>query len=374
MSALVFVIVLTLGISAFCSLLEAFILSTTSAEIESLKQRHAKVGARLQRFKERIEQSTTSILTLNTVANTAGMSLVGAVTVAVFPGRPDILGWVTAGMVVGILILSEILPKNIGVAHRKVLQIYLVYPLWIVCIAMAPFAWIASKMLRNVVRNQMPSHEEQEEEIRLLAERSAQAGALTGSERDLITNALSLDDVYVADIMTPRTVTTFLSKDQTVGEVCKDFRQLPFSRIPVYADGFDEIVGIVKRRDLLQAYGQDKDHLSMGEVMKKAVFVPETASALDALQLLLRTHKKLAVVVDEYGSTAGVVALEDIFEELIGEEIYDESDLAVDMRELAKKRAEHRPAPTPDAANSAAQSESPAETANPVSPARSERG
>ncbi|MCC5807618.1 MAG: HlyC/CorC family transporter [Opitutales bacterium] len=374
MSALVLVIVLTLGVSAFCSLLEAFILSTTSAEIESLKQRHAQVGARLQRFKDRIEQSTTSILTLNTVANTAGMSLVGAVTVAVFPGRPDILGWVTVGMVVGILILSEILPKNIGVAYRKVLQVYLVYPLWIVCIAMAPFAWIASRMLRNVVRNQMPSHEEQEEEIRLLAERSAQAGALTGSERDLITNALSLDDVNVAEIMTPRTVTTFLSKDQTVGEVCKDFRQMPFSRIPVYADGFDEIVGIVKRRDLLQAYGQDKDHLKIGEVMKKAVFVPETASALDALQLLLRTHKKLAVVVDEYGSTAGVVTLEDIFEELIGEEIYDETDLAVDMRELAKKRAKHRPAPTPDASDDAAPAETPADTANPVSPARGERG
>ncbi len=375
MSTLILVIVLTLGVSAFCSLLEAFILSTTPAEIESLKQRHAKIGARLQQFKEHIERSTTSILTLNTVANTAGMSLVGAVTVAVYPGRPDVLGWITAGMVVGILILSEILPKNIGVVYRKVLQVYLVYPLWIVCIAMAPFAWLASKMLRNVVRNQMPSHEEQEEEIRLLAERSAQAGALSGSERDLITNALSLDDVYVADIMTPRTVTTFLSKDETVGEVCKDFRQMPFSRIPVYADGFDEIVGIVKRRDLLQAYGQDKDHLMIGEVMKKAVFVPETASALDALQLLLRTHKKLAVVVDEYGSTAGVVTLEDIFEELIGKEIYDETDLAVDMRELAKKRAEHRPAPTPDAESGKTTApETPAETANPVSPARGGHG
>lgn len=372
MSALILAISLTLGVSAFCSLLEAFILSTTAAEIESLKQRHAKPGLLLQRFKERIERSTTSILTLNTVANTAGMSLVGAITVAAFPGRPDVLGWVTIGMVVGILVLSEILPKNLGVVHRKALQIYLVYPLWVVCIAMAPFAWLASKMLRNVVRNQIPSHEEQEEEIRLLAERSAQAGALSGSERDLITNALNLDDVNVADIMTPRTVTTFLPKDETVGGVCRDFRSLPFSRIPVYNESFDEIIGVVKRRDLLQAYGQDKDHLKIREVMKKAVFVPETASALDALQLLLRTHKKLAVVVDEYGSTAGVVTLEDIFEELIGEEIYDETDLAVDMRELAKKRAENRPAPTPDTAEESTESkDTPAQTTTPVSPVRS---
>ena len=346
-------------------------MSTPTAEIESLKQRHPHLGSLLQGFKDRIEQSSTSILTLNTIANTAGMSLVGAITVAVYPDDPKILGWVTAGMVVAILILSEILPKNVGLLYRRPLQVYLVYTLLVVNFLMKPVAWIVSKFLRSMVLQQQPTA--QEEEIRLLTERSAEAGTLSKSERDLITNALGLDDVSVADIMTPRTVTFLLGHNETVGEVCVDLRRLPFSRIPVYGDGFDDIIGIVKRRDLMEAYSEDKDHLPVRELMKKAIFIPETASALDALQHFLRAHNQLAVVVDEFGSTVGVVTMEDIFEELIGKEIYDESDMAVDMRELAKKRAEKRPPATPSAVDGAdPRADTPEKTEHPVSPVRSE--
>ncbi len=347
-------------------------MSTTTAEIESLKQRHPHMGSLLQGFKDRIEQSSTSILTLNTIANTAGMSLVGAITVAVYPDDAKILGWVTVGMVAGVLILSEIIPKNIGLVYRRPLQIYLIYPLLGVNLLMKPFAWMASRLLRNMVVQQQPTAEDQEEEIRLLTERSAQAGMLSNSERDLITNALGLDDVSVAEIMTPRTVTFLLGHNEKVGEVCVDLRRLPFSRIPVYGEGIDDIIGIVKRRDLVQAYNEDGDHLCMRDLMKKAIFIPETASALDALQHFLRTHKQLAVVVDEFGSTVGVVTMEDIFEELIGKEIYDESDVAVDMRELAKKRAEKRPPATPSVVDGPNEKiDTPEKTDHPVSPAKS---
>ncbi|NBD39093.1 MAG: DUF21 domain-containing protein, partial [Verrucomicrobia bacterium] len=134
MTALVLAISFTLGVSALCSLLEAFILSTTSAEIEGLKKAHRKAGALLEHFKVRIDETSSAILTLNTIANTAGATVVGALAADILDNKW--LGVLSAGMVLGILFFSEIIPKNLGVAYRRPLQVYLVYPLWFIRIAM----------------------------------------------------------------------------------------------------------------------------------------------------------------------------------------------------------------------------------------------
>lgn len=345
MTALIIAISLTLGVSAICSLLEAFILSTTIAEVESLKKQQAKLGTYLERFKLGIEETSSAILTLNTIANTAGATIVGAIAAHVL--ESTWLGVLSAGMVLGILFFSEIIPKNIGVAYRKQLQPYVIYPILLIRITMIPFTFFAKKMLTVIVASPVPTEEEQEEEIRLLAERSAQSGALSDNERDLISNALSLDDLNVESIMTPRTVVTFLKESLTVGEVCRDLKNIPFARLPVYGETLDEILGIVRRRDILEAHSEGKSEQTMAELKSDALFIPETASGLQALEQFMKKHQQIAVVVDEYGSTAGVITMEDIVEQLLGGEIYEESDIAVDMRELAKKRAERLPSATP---------------------------
>lgn len=346
MAALILAIVFTLGVSAICSLLEAFILSTTMAEVESLKKEHPRLGKMLEHYKVDIKETSSAILTLNTIANTAGAMMVGAIAARVL--QSTWLGVLSAGMVLGILIVSEIIPKNVGVAYRKQLQLYVVYPLWFVRLIMKPFSLFATQMVTAIVSHEEPTEEEQEEEIRLLAERSAQSGALSDDERDLISNALSLDDVNVEEMMTPRTVVTFLHEDLSVEEVCREFANIPFARIPVYGENIDSIVGIVRRRDILEANGEGKGDLTMQDLKAQSLYVPETASGLQALQQFIKKHQQIAVVVDEYGSTAGVITMEDIVEHLLGEEIYEESDIAVDMRELAKKRAERMPDVTPD--------------------------
>lgn len=345
MVALSIAILLTLGVSAICSLLEAFILSTTMAEIEGLKKTHPKAGHLLENFKVGIDETSSAILTLNTIANTAGATIVGALAAQVLASTS--LGFLSGGMVLGILFFSEIIPKNLGVAYRKNLQIYLVYPIFMVRLSMSPLSFIAKKMLTLIMPTSEPTEEEQEEEIRLLAERSAQSGALSDSERDLISNALSLDDVSVESIMTPRTVVTFMKESLTVGEVCNDFKNIPFARIPIYKDSIDEIAGVVRRRDILEAFGEGEADKSLTELKGDALFIPETASGLQALQQFMKEHQQIGLVVDEYGSTAGVITMEDIVEHLLGDEIYEESDMAVDMRELAKKRAERMPSATP---------------------------
>lgn len=348
MTALIIAITLTLGISAICSLLEAFILSTSITDIESFKKEHPKMGALLEFYKLNLDETSSAILTLNTIANTAGATVVGALATKASE-RLDV-GVISAFMVFGILIFSEILPKNFGVAYRRSLQFYLVYPLMLVRWAMKPLAFLAGLMLRFFITKELPSEEEQEEEIRLLAERSAQTGVLSDSERDLIANALSLDDVSIESLMTPRTVVTFLKSTFTVDEVCRDLNNIPFARIPIYGENIDSIHGIVRRRDILEAFRENQVESTMVELSQDALFLPETASGLQALQAFMRNQQQIAVVVDEYGSTAGVITMEDIVEHLIGQEIYEESDVAVDMRELAKKKAEKSPPATPDPA------------------------
>ena len=344
MTALLTAVFLTIGISFFCSLLEAFVLSSTVADIESLKKRLPHMGVLLERYRTNIDMTSSAILTLNTVANTLGASIVGLLASEYFADRPEMhyMLWVVpAGMVVGILLLSEILPKNLGVAYKRELQTTLVYPLMVVRVVMWPVAIFAKYTIRAFLPPEDGKEEEkqQEEAILLLADKSAKEGALSSSERDMIANALSLDDIHLSEIMTPRTVVTFLNEADTVGEVSKHYKVIPFARIPVFRDSMDDIVGIVRRRDIMQATAEDRDNVLIGDLMTAIPFIPETASALDALQLFLREHQQLALVVDEFGSTAGVVTMEDVIEHLIGREIYEATDVAIDMRELARRKA-----------------------------------
>jgi CBS domain containing-hemolysin-like protein len=138
--------------------------------------------------------------------------------------------------------------------------------------------------------------------------------------------------------MTPRTVVTALNRSTSVSEVFIEHPTLPFGRMPVFGKNLDDIVGVVRSRDLLRAKAQDQDAGLVEHFMQEAQFIPETATVGNALQLSLKTHNKLLVAVDEFGATAGVVTMEDVIEQLLGREIFEKDDLAVDMRELARTR------------------------------------
>ncbi len=347
MTPLIVAITFTLGVSAFCSLMEAFILSTTTAEIESLKQSYPKRGHLLDKYKNDIEETTSAILTLNTIANTLGATLVGVLAGKLFD--KFWVGVISGGLVLGILIFSEVIPKNLGVIYRKQLQKNLVYPLRMVRWVMIPFSFLCKFSVRLIIRKKPTmSTTEQEREILLLAEKSAKEGSLSHNESNMIHNALSLDDILISDIMTPRTVVTAMDQNLTIENVFRNHKNIPFARIPVYDETIDNIVGVVRRRDLLQARADDRDNVTVAELKGEGIFVPETANAADALQLFLKNHQQLGVVVDEFGSTAGVVAMEDIVEHILGREIYEESDIAVDMRALARSKARNNEQNTPE--------------------------
>jgi len=337
MLGFVLAVIFTLATSFWCSLLEALVLSTTTAEVEILKRDKPHRGALLEKFRQNMDETISSVLTLNTMAHTLGSVLVGALGADLF-GHAS-LGFISGGMTFGILIFSEVIPKNLGVVYRPQLLPHVIYPLLWMQRVLYPLIWICRQVVKFVIRRKA-DHTKADREIILLAERGAQEGTLSRSESNIIANALSLDDVRISSIMTPRIVVTALPRTATVGEVFRDQANLPFGRMPVYGRNIDDVVGLVRRRDLLKAKAADQDAETVEKLMSDVQFVPETITVAQALQQFLKTQQKLAVVVDEFGSTVGVVSLEDIMEHLLGREIFEKDDVAVDMREFARTKSQ----------------------------------
>jgi CBS domain containing-hemolysin-like protein len=330
-------IAFTIGVSALCSILEAMILSTTGVEIESLKKRYPARGAKLERYKLDIEETSSAILSLNTIANTLGATIVGGLAVQIWVDNPNVLFEVSLIMAVAILFISEIVPKNVGVLYRANLQPYLIFPLTWICTIMTPISKLAGILVRLLIRRKIEDGGS-DEEIMLLAEKSEKEGHLTSNERELIHNALQLDETMVDDIMTPRTVVYCLDGEDTIGEIFQKTKNIPFARMPVFKEQTDNITGIVRRRDILSAAAEDRDDLELAALQTEAIFIPDTATADDALQTFLKNNQQIAVAVDEFGSMSGVITMEDVIEHIIGHEIFEADDPAVDMRELARKR------------------------------------
>ncbi len=331
-----FAIVFTIGISGLCSILEAMILSTSTVDIETLKRSHPKRGVLLEKYRTEIEETSSAILSLNTIANTLGATFVGGLAVTIWADSPNALLHTSLLMATAILFFSEIIPKNLGVAYRPALQPWLVFPLMWICLVMKPISTVVGFLIKKLL-NQKDATGTSDQEIVLLAEKSAQDGNLSVSERNMITNALSLEDLTVGEIMTPRTVVYALDADQTVSEAFAAGERIPFARIPIFRESIDEIIGVIRRRDLLSAIAKDEDHRKLAELSLEPVFIPDNVGADDALKTFLKTHQQLAIAVDEYGSMSGVVTMEDIIEQIIGEEIFEDDDPAIDMREYARR-------------------------------------
>lgn len=325
----------TLIVVFICSVMESMIFSTTVAEIEALKRSSPRIGGILESLKLKVDETISTILTVNTIATALGSAVIGALGAHLF--TEHILAIVMLGYGIVLLVFAEVIPKTLGVVSRKTLQPSLARPLEFMCRTLRPVTYLCNLAVRLFVK-QPEEVEKSDEEIILLAERGAQQGTLSKNESNIIANVLSLDDVRVSEIMTPRTVVTMLKSNATVGEVFREYPNIPFARIPVYGKNLDEVVGLVRRRDLLKSKANDLDFELVEKLMQEISFIPETVTAANALQVFLKTHQQLLVVVDEFGATAGVVTMEDVMEHLLGREIFEKDDVAVDMRELARAK------------------------------------
>lgn len=333
-------------VAAFLSLLHGIVTHSTLSETEDLKRRHPGAGAILERCREDRDNmlaalDTLFIATVSLVSVLAGL----AAGLALADGGFTADSWVV--WIVGVFavlvgpvafsLLTDLIPRKVGAHARVFLQPRVGGALRFVRLVGRPLREIARRLDRLAPAPD-PEVDLPDEEIRQLASRRAREGKLTEEESTLVSNAVRLDDIPVKQILTPRPVVTSLDSGWTIGEVFRLFPNLPHGRFPVYEGSSDRIVGLVRRRDLLKAKADDRDALRVRDLKCAAHYVPENATVSAALHDLVRNHEQLAVVVDEFGNFSGVVTLEDIFESLLGMEIFEKDDVAVDMRELARVR------------------------------------
>jgi CBS domain containing-hemolysin-like protein len=173
------------------------------------------------------------------------------------------------------------------------------------------------------------------EELLAMAEISEDEGSIDEQEGDIIENLMKLDDIAIEEVMTPRSVVFALNQNHTVGEVVEKHSPIAFSRIPVFDEDLDNVIGLVNRYTLVNEQAEDRFHIKMSELMKPIHTVKERESVSDVLDQFVKRRQQIFMVTDDFGTTTGLISLEDAIETLLGVEIVDEHDNVVDMRKLA---------------------------------------
>ncbi|NIT13336.1 MAG: DUF21 domain-containing protein [Candidatus Dadabacteria bacterium] len=316
--------------------MEAALYSMPRSRIESLKREGDAGGIRLSKLRDKIDEPIAAILTLNTAVNVMGASWAGAL-VAGYYGDAW-LGLFSACFTAGVLFFSEIIPKSLGVTYANALAPKLSSLIQLLVTILMPFVkasvFITSLWGKNSHLN-LPT----EEDIISLTKLSRHGGEILKQEARWVSNVLKLDDAYVEDIMTPKNVVCALEENTALGQIDLDSDHWRFSRIPVFSkDDENKIIGIVRRQDIFQNLLRGEKDQRIHNIMIVPDFVPSKMLLHDLLDRFLITRRHLFCVEDKNEQYVGVVALEDVLEFLIGDEIVDELDLHEDMQEFSKSK------------------------------------
>ena len=323
------------SISAMCSLFEAVLYSVPLAHIENLAESGSIPGRIMRRMRANVDEPIAAILSLNTIANTAGAAVAGAAAASVW-GR-DSFAYFSVAFTLAILMFSEVIPKTAGVIYSRTLSTVIARPLLVMIWVFKPLIWLTGSVTQLMARGREAS-DVSDEEILVMARLGLKSGALNAGQAQVIENILSLEGKMARDIMTPRTVVFSLNAGLTVNQVREMKETFDHSRVPVSDKDADDVIGMVHRRDVLTAMAQDQWERRLDEMMRPVDFVADSLSVDRLLRRFQETGQHLMMVIDEYGGLAGLVTLEDVLEEILGTEIVDEFDPAIDMRELAHRR------------------------------------
>jgi len=340
MALLVFYILLALAVSFACSIAEAVLLSITPSYIEGMRDTQPTRAALLKRLRQdNIDRSLAAILTLNTIAHTAGAIGAGAQATLVFGSVWT--GVFSAVMTLAILFLSEIVPKTVGTVYWRTLVDPTAVFIRVLTVILYPLVWVSEWITRLIARGR-DVHVFSRQEFLAMADVCEESGHIDVHESRIFRNLFKLESLRARDVMTPRTVVMAFPESLTVTEVLSGGQRIPFSRLPIYRDDVDHVTGFVLKDDILMAEAQDNGDRQLTSLKRDIVAVPAAMPLPRVLELFLKERHHIALVVDEYGGTSGLVTLEDMVEMLLGAEIVDESDSVEDLQLLARRLGEER--------------------------------
>ncbi len=347
MTLLIVFAFLSIVISFLCSILEAALLSFTPTFLRMKTKEGKSYAKTLTNFKKDIDKPLIAILTLNTIAHTVGAILVG-VQAEKLPYKVElwgmnIVGIVSAIMTVLILVVSEIIPKTIGATYWKKLGPFTAMFLNVIIFPLkyTGILWLLM-IITRLVGKSAHVHTMSREEFMAITDAAEEEGVFEESETTVIKNLLVFKSVKAKDVMTPFTVVTQEDEDTSLTDFHQKYKNLRYSRIPIYKDKTHNVTGFVLKDDILEEIVEERGDKLLSD-LKRDIFVVEAEKPIpDLFETFIKQRVHIAQVVDDFGNTIGVVTMEDIIETLLGLEIMDESDSIEDMQLQARKNWEKR--------------------------------
>ena len=327
MGSLLLLAVLLL-VSAFCSGAETAITAMDNLRLESLIEDKGDPQGFYRLVQQQRSQLITSLLLVNNFVNIGIAALATTISIELL-GSP--LGGLVATLPTTILVLliGEVAPKSLAVSHPLAVFRWVVGPVYALAVLLRPlthaFECLVGRLFHLLELSPLTSTTSLKD-LELLIDVLGQRGLLDWQKRRLFRGALALDGLRARDVAKPRVKMETISHDKTLQDVVKLCLETGYSRIPVQGESKDEIVGVIHLKQALRHLEQE-GNVEVTKAMSPPFFVPETKRVSLLLKEMLRSRQHLGIVVDEFGGTSGLITLEDILEELVGE-IYDESDLS----------------------------------------------
>lgn len=348
MSLLLLYAAVSIFFSFLCSILEAVLLSITPTFITIKKQEGKLFAKTLEYLKNDVDKPLIAILTINTIAHTVGAIMVGVqaetLDYKVSILGVNIVGIVSAIMTILILVVSEIIPKTIGAKYWQQLAnitskalVLLIFPLkW------TGILWLLQLTTKLIGGKGVHGSVLSREEFHTMTDIAEKEGVFKENESTIIKNLLTFKEVQAKDIMTPKTVMLTASEDDTIQSFYKKHPKLQFSRIPIFKENSDNITGFVIKSELLEEIIKGNGEKNLLELKREILVTNRNLPIPDLFEKFIAEREHVTLVVDEYGTTSGLVTMEDVIETLLGLEIMDESDKVDDLQNLARKNWEAR--------------------------------
>jgi CBS domain containing-hemolysin-like protein len=327
--------------TAFCAGSEAAIFSVNKIKIQTLAEKGDDRAKRLQIVKHSIGNSIGTLTLLNTIFAVGGGILVGGLikeleTTVQLTGWEEIFArYYEFIFTFFLLLFGEVVPKNAGEKFALSWALTVAPIIQFLKFAFHPILWVFKKISHTIIGSNNNIETASEEEIIAMTDLSFENHSIENDERDIIQNVFTMNDKSAKDIMTPRVQMLAMDKDKTLNQQQQEIYSSQHSRLPVFGEDYDDIVGFVLLRDMLEAMAKDNGNIKpdCDKLLNDIVAVRETTKIDQLLIVFQQKRTHIAIVVDEFGGTSGLVTLEDVLEQLVGE-IVDETDTVVDLRTL----------------------------------------
>ena len=316
-------------------------LSTPIAFLNVKQESGHKSATTFIRLKNNIERPLSAILSLNTIAHTIGAAGVGAQATKMFGEL--YFGIISAILTLMILVFSEIIPKTIGAKYWRQLALVsgiIINTMVIITFPLVIMTGYITKLFSRDINEISTSREE----ISAMANIGTEEGVFEEKENKIIQNLIRLRNIKVSEIMTPRVVVTLADENMSLEEFLIKKELLYYSRIPIFSKNIENIIGYVFRQTVFEKLAEKETNLKLQDICREIVIANEFQTLMTVWEVLLEKKEHIALIVDEYGGTAGIVTMEDIIETILGLEIVEERDKIIDMQQYARKRWNERKA------------------------------